>query len=175
MANFDEAVIAVLDNEKGFVDHPLDRGGPTNYGITQATLSRYLKRPATVDDVKLMPLSTARAIYRAEYWQAIKGDDIQSQEVANYCLDMAVLRGVGAAPKAIQTVLGVSADGAIGPKTIAALNAYKPSRFLLDFYRVCSRAFVNIVVANSPQVVFLNGWLNRLDRMYEAGLKLITR
>ena len=175
MADFEKAVVAVLEHEKGFVDHPLDRGGPTNYGITQATLSRYLRRPASVDDVKFMPVSTARAIYRAEYWQAIKGDDIESQEVANYCLDMAVLRGVGAAPKAIQIVLGVKADGAIGPKTLAALNASKPSRFLLDFYRVCSRAFVNIVVSNTPQVVFLNGWLNRLDKMYEAALKLCSR
>lgn len=166
MADFDAAVGPVLEHEKGYVNHPDDRGGPTNYGITQATLSRYLKRPASIDDVRLMPLSTAKTIYRGDYWAAIRGDQIQSQLVANHCLDMCVLRGVGAAPKAIQTVLGVKVDGVLGPVSLAALNQNSSSRFLLGFYRVCAKAFAGIAAANPTQLVFLNGWLNRLDDMF---------
>ena len=48
----------VIRREGGFVDHPHDRGGPTNFGITQATLSRHLGRPASVADVRRLSRAT---------------------------------------------------------------------------------------------------------------------
>jgi hypothetical protein len=34
--NFEDVIDGIVEREKGYVDHPNDRGGPTNYGITVA-------------------------------------------------------------------------------------------------------------------------------------------
>ncbi len=34
--NFEPIIDAILRAEQGYVDHPNDRGGPTNHGITLA-------------------------------------------------------------------------------------------------------------------------------------------
>ncbi len=54
---------AVMRKEGGFVDHPADRGGATNLGITQATLSVYLGRKATLTDITTLKPEVAREIY----------------------------------------------------------------------------------------------------------------
>ena len=57
--------------EGGYSNHPADRGGPTNMGITQATLSEYLGRPASVDEVRSLSRAQAVAIYRSRWrWSA---------------------------------------------------------------------------------------------------------
>ena len=60
----------VIRREGGYVDHPQDRGGPTNFGITQSTLSRHLGRPASADEVRRLERSLAAQIYRRESYEA---------------------------------------------------------------------------------------------------------
>ena len=171
MANFDPAVAMVLRHEGGYVaPSPIypDPGGPTNMGVTQNVYSTYLGRPATAADVQAMPLSDAKAIYRANYWNLVRADSIADQNVANWVLDMSVLRGVQAASKAVQTVLGVVVDGAIGPKTIASLNAYGADAFLLKFYKLCVAAFVGIVQQKPTQIVFLPQWTTRSGEILDT-------
>src|SRR5881392_650780 len=61
-------ITGVLQREGGrFTDDPRDSGGPTKWGITQATLSRYLGRPASRSEVEELDERTARAIYRFLY------------------------------------------------------------------------------------------------------------
>ena len=50
--SFESAISEVLLTEGGYVDHPDDRGGPTNYGITQKTLSDFLGHEATKEEVQ---------------------------------------------------------------------------------------------------------------------------
>jgi lysozyme family protein len=64
----DDAIISeVLAREGGYVDHPADRGGPTNFGITLATLADFVGHPVTASDVRLLDETTARTIYRSRY------------------------------------------------------------------------------------------------------------
>jgi lysozyme family protein len=173
MAIFDTAVSLVLKHEGGFVDNPLDPGGPTNMGVTQNVYSRYLGRPATAADVKAMPVEHAKDIFKKWYWALVGADSIRDQNVANWVMDMAVLRGVQAAAKAVQTVLGVTTDGAIGPKTLAALNGYNPDAFLLQFYKLCVSAFIGIVQQKSNQMVFLPQWTRRAGEILDTVTKLL--
>ena len=44
MANFNDAVKKVLDAEGGFVNHPNDPGGATNFGITLNTYQTWMRK-----------------------------------------------------------------------------------------------------------------------------------
>ena len=166
----EELLDEVIAREGGFVDHPADRGGPTNFGITQRTLSDWLGRPASVDEVRRLEEETAREIYVARYLAAPRIETLPS-EIVGQVFDMAVNHGPRRAVRILQEVLGlagwpVDVDGVIGPETrrvaFAAqaemgpffANAIADQR--ANFYR-------RIVAADPSQRVFLGGWLARAE------------
>lgn len=165
MASFENAISLVLTHEKGYSNHPLDAGGPTNWGITLATYSAFLKRTATLPEMIGMPVEAARQIYRASYWGVIQGDAIRSDALAANLMDMAVLRGVVAATKTMQTVLGQTADGLMGAKTMAAINNTPPTDLIIAYYLASQAALTNLVVVKPTNIVFLNGWMARIGDM----------
>src|SRR6185437_2259273 len=123
--NFPASVKLVLRSEGGFVDNLADPGGATNLGITRATLSNWLRHPASVADVQSLSVDTAMAIYQANYWTAIKGDSLPLG-IDYAVFDYAVNSGPGRAAKDLQSVLGVAVDGIIGPVTLAAAAKAEP-------------------------------------------------
>lgn len=151
----------ILEREGGFVNNPADRGGPTNYGITAATLGewRRLGRPATAEEVKAMPVSEARAIYTWRYiapFASIPFDELRAQ-----LIDYGVNSGVTAATRALQRVLHVPVDGIIGPRTLAALMA-QDWRFVNDaLVAMRVRHFVLIAQHDPSQRDFFFGWIAR--------------
>lgn len=119
---FMKSIPLVLAHEGGYVDHPRDPGGATNLGITINTLRAYRGRPVTKDDVKNLTRKEAEAIYRKNYWQPIKGDDLPAG--LDYAMfDYAVNSGVSRAVKELQRIVGVKQDGVMGVQTLAAVNA----------------------------------------------------
>lgn len=131
---FAACVTVTLAYEGGWVDDPHDHGGATNRGITIATLSEWLGRPATKAEVRDLSEATARAIYRAKYWDAVRGDDLPAG-VDLAVFDFAVNSGVGRAARALQRCVGVSPDGAVGPITLLAVRTSDPAS-LAD--RICA-------------------------------------
>lgn len=160
MADFKASVEQVLVHEGGFVNDPDDT--PTNYGITQDVYSKWIGRPASVSDVQAMPRDEAVKIYEKMYWRLIKGDSIMSQDVADVFLDMAVLRGVSAASRSMQTILGQTVDGVVGPQTLRSLNATPTNIAMLYFVRQCVLAFVSIAMAQPRKLKFLRNWVTRV-------------
>jgi len=166
----DELLDEVIAREGGFVHHPADRGGPTRFGITQATLSEWLGRSTTVDEVRTLEEETAREIYVALYLAGPRVGTLPP-EIVPHVFDMAVNHGPRRAVRMLQEVLGlagwrVDVDGVIGPQTRKAAfeaqadmgpfftNAIADQR--ANFYRC-------LVAADSSQRVFLRGWLNRAE------------
>ena len=167
MSNFKVAVEEVLKREGGFVNHPNDKGGATNMGITIGTLSKWLGRPATIDDVRNMTRDTAIAIYKKNYWDVVWGDKIKYYSVASAIFDQAVNRGPASALKQAQKIIGTTQDGIMGPKTLEALNKMPDSQFL-PLYFSESASFYNRLVQNDPsQGVFLVGWLKRIQHLQD--------
>lgn len=115
--NFEQAVTIVLKHEGGFVSHPSDPGGATNYGITVAVA----RENGYTGDMRHLPLQLAKDIYKRKYWDTIKADDLPAG-VRFAMFDYAVNSGPVAAIKALQRVLGVMDDGLLGPRTIAAAS-----------------------------------------------------
>lgn len=165
MARFSEAIPIILKHEGGFVNHPSDPGGATNRGITFKLFKRYavsLGLNPTVEDLKNLTEEQAEEIYFQEFWQPMKGDEIESQQIANIVFDGFVNMG-GRALKLFQKEAGVTPDGKIGPITLSIVNnsnetvlftGYKDAR--IDYYKR--------LVDRKPQLgVFLKGWLNRIN------------
>lgn len=115
----------VLKREGGYVNHPNDPGGHTNMGVTLATFTSWRRSRGepdpTVDDLKALTHEEAFDLYRAMYWDAVKGDSLP-EPVAHLLFDMAVNAGPARAIKLLQEALGVTADGVIGPQTMAAVE-----------------------------------------------------
>src|SRR2546423_12397020 len=124
-STYDEALRRLLVHEGGYVNHPSDPGGPTNFGITLADYRRYVKADATAADVRAMKVEEATPIYRAKYWYAMCGDELPAG--VDYCVfDYAVNSGTGRAPKVLQRVLGVPVTGRADEATLAAARQRDP-------------------------------------------------
>ena len=115
----------IFPNEGGYVNHPLDPGGPTNLGITQATLAAHRGRAVSIADVKALTKEEAREIYRASYAKPVRFDDLPSGLDAAV-LDFAVNAGPARAVKTLQDVVGSAQDGVMGAITLAAVRERDP-------------------------------------------------
>lgn len=125
MDMLDDALDFLLDarTEGGFSNRSRadDPGGPTNFGITQATLSAWRGHAASTDDVRRLGRAEAKAIYRAWYWDKCRCGELP-WPLALATFNAAVMSGPARAVLWLQTALGVAADGRIGPATIAAAH-----------------------------------------------------
>lgn len=162
-----ESVDLIIDDivrrEGGYVNHAADKGGPTNWGITQATLSEWRKQPVTEFQVRTLSESEAREIYRDRYITKPGFDTIPDAGVKGFLIDYGVNSGPGTAAKALQTVLGVQADGSIGPQTRAAIAAVTNWPAVYNaLIAQRSQFFLGIVGRDHSQAVFALGWRNRI-------------
>jgi lysozyme family protein len=115
--NFDQAFDALIGHEGGYSNNPADPGGETMWGVT-LTVAR---ASGYTGQMKDLPRDTAKAIYRAQYWDAVRADQLPDQ-VRFDVFDAAVNSGVKQAVKWLQRVVGVSEDGIIGPATLGAAS-----------------------------------------------------
>jgi lysozyme family protein len=127
MSTSAKAIANVLLHEGGYVNHPEDPGGETNFGISKRAYPNLNIRSLTRED--------AMDIYRRDYWLPIKGDQLPPA-VAIYLMDTAVNVGVSRAIRMLQKVVGAVDDGSIGPKTIEAVKATPNALQLLDAARL---------------------------------------
>ena len=119
---FDQAFQIVVAHEGGYVNDPRDPGGETKYGIS--------KRAYPNENIQDMTLARAKEIYKRDYWDKIRADDLPKQ-VRFSAFDTAVNAGVVQSVKFIQRAVGVMDDGIIGPKTLAAVRA-------MDMYKLAA-------------------------------------
>ena len=122
--NFAKALAQVLQYEGGFSDHPQDPGGATMKGVTQAVYDAWRKKGnLPTQSVRYITDVEVGAIYRQEYWAPICGDDLPAG-IDFAVFDFAVNSGVSRAARTLQSVVGVTQDGVIGPATIRTTETY---------------------------------------------------
>jgi hypothetical protein len=120
-AAFQTCVQFVLKHEGGFVNNPEDPGGATNMGITLGTLQAWCGHAVTVEDVRNLTQSEAEQIYRANYWNPLKCDELPLG-VDMVVFDFGVNAGIRRSALTLEQVVGVAQDGIIGPETLAAVG-----------------------------------------------------
>ena len=161
MADFLPAFEAMIQNEGGYVLHNVegDRGGMTYAGIARNMNPQWPGWPL-IDAKQDVSAQMVRDFYRANYWQPIMGDRISSQKIAQAIFDFNVNAGA-VARKLAQLVVGVTPDGSFGDKTVAALDAYDPDKFVMAYALAKIARYRDIVTRDRTQIKFLLGWINR--------------
>ncbi|WP_277813859.1 glycoside hydrolase family 108 protein, partial [Burkholderia glumae] len=178
-ARFKKISKIILNHEGGIVDHKNDKGGLTNRGIAWPTWQKYAKEDLgvepTVENLKALTESQAEVIYLKRFWEPKGFCQFRDDRIALMTYDWTITSG-GAVTQ-IQKMLnskygaGVGEDGGLGPNTIKAINAVQDQDQLLQDIAEIRRKYYRMLVDNdSSQVVFLKGWLGRVDDCLQVKL-----
>ena len=174
MANVNQLAPFILKWEGDFVNDPADLGGATNMGVTISTWKQvgYDKDGDGDIDVNDLHLLTrddvVNRVLKPHYWDRWKADEIKSQSVANILVDWVWASGAHGI-KIPQRLLGVTVDGIVGPKTIAAVNARNP-RELFDMIKIARFDFIEDICRKRPaNNKFKRGWMNRINDIAYVG------
>ena len=172
------SIMAVINREGGYVNHPDDRGGETRWGITHSVA----KDNGYDKEMKDFPIDMAIDIYGKKYWDRLKLDDISdiSESLATILFDYGVNSGIGRVSNDLQRMLNVMnvrgsiykdiiVDGHIGTITINALSAYyhhrqaNGIRIMCKMINALRMAFCfNLAEKKESQEAFIYGWLSRI-------------
>jgi lysozyme family protein len=176
----DELIEEVIEREGGYVNHPADRGGATNWGITEGVARRH----GYVGEMRALPKSEAVAIYKRLYWLAPRFNAIaeRAPALAAELFDTGINMGTGTATAFLQRALNalnrtgsdyadITVDRQIGAATLSALDAFLKKRgrgaetVLVKAVDALQGAhYVRLAETRPSQEAFLYGWLaNRID------------
>ena len=169
---FQDALGIVLREERGFVCDPHDSGGMTCLGVTAANWRAWTGKPATEAIMRALTPAMVSPFYQDLYWRKVGGDTLPIA-LALVLFDFGVNAGPARAVKMMQGICGASKDGAMGPATQGAVQAYGISigwakliaKFCdarRDYYRELD-GFLH----------FGKGWLARVDRVEKDALSWV--
>lgn len=156
-SRFDGCLPLLLAHEGGFTEHKDDPGGATKFGITGRTLAAFRGGKVTREAVTALTRQEAGEIYRVLYWDAINGDQLPCG-IDYAVFDGAVNSGVRQATLWLQRALGVTADGVIGPVTLAAAHQADPETVIAA---ICDKRLIYLQRLKNWSV-FGRGWSKRI-------------
>jgi lysozyme family protein len=168
----------LIKHEGGFTDDQRDKGnsqgdghgnvGSTMLGVTSYNWARYTGKPAPKEVMRELTKADVKPLYKKNYWDAIKADELPSG-VDVSCADLCVNAGPGRAAKILQRVVGATADGAIGPKTIAAVHDFDEEEILHKYYNGREGFYRGL----SDYKIYGKGWSRRNKETLEKALALL--
>ena len=165
--NYQKCLDMILHHEGGYVNHPKDPGGETNLGVTKRVYEDW----GGTKDMKDLEVEDVAPIYRKNYWDRIKADELPSG--LDLCVfDFGVNAGTGRGAKYLQTVVGATADGAIGPNTLRQVDEFVALRGEEDLVVAYSDARRRYYKKLRTFDTFGRGWLRRVDETEIEALKL---
>ncbi|HEY4292074.1 glycoside hydrolase family 108 protein [Luteibacter sp.] len=161
-SNFPTSLKLTLAYEGGYSNHPLDPGAATLNGVTQAVYDEDRRdRRLPTRDVRKMTTAERDAIYRRRYWDLVGGDELPAG-VDYAVFDFAVNSGVRTASRALQRIVAVDPDGAIGPETLRAVSAFAASLGLVMLCDAICEARMAYLRSLGTWPTFGKGWQARV-------------
>jgi len=166
--NYDKCLETILHHEGGYVNHPKDPGGETNLGVTK----RVYEEHGGTKDMKDLTVEDVAPIYKKGYWDKMKGDDLPGG--LDLCVfDFGVNAGPGRAAKYLQSMIGTTPDGGIGPMTLAALQKYVDENGLVESIEEYQKRRQEYYEKLSTFATFGRGWTRRVNETTELAKTLI--
>jgi lysozyme family protein len=167
--NYEKCLEIILHHEGGYVNHPKDPGGETNLGVTKRVYEEW----GGTKDMKDLLVEDVAPIYRKNYWDKIKGNDLPGG--LDLCIfDFGVNAGPGRAAKYLQEMIGTTVDGGIGPNTLRALANYEEEvggvAVVIEEYQKRRQSYYESL---STFDTFGRGWTRRVNETTQSALKLI--
>ena len=160
---FEAEIARVIEREGGsaYTNRPSDRGGPTKWGITLATLERVRRRPCTADDVRALSATEAVHIYRDEFVLKPGFDRIPDPLLREQVIDFGVVSGPERAVRWLQRVMGTPVTGRLDQSMVDAMHQM-PLR-LVNNGLVAARLYMVDAITDSHlnQKPNEEGWENR--------------
>jgi len=166
-ANFDKCLEMLLHHEGGYVWHPEDPGGETNLGVTRAVYEQWVGRQVMDGEMKTLTPDDVAPIYKKNYWDKVRGDDLPAG-LDWAAFDWAVNSGAGRPAKAIQRCVGATQDGAIGPKTLAAIANKEPDKIIEYVHDIRQKFYERLKTFKT----FGRGWTRRNTETLKAALAM---
>lgn len=175
--NFLRCLTLSKASEGGYSNDKHDDGGPTMKGITIAVFREYLGNPnATIEQLKAISDQTVAAIYKTNYWDKANCDALPlglDYAVFDYALNSGPSRPV----KALQRLVMVEADGAIGPATMGAIARY-PVQELITNLNAERLAFMKRARNDKGELLwatFGRGWAIRVDNVQRDASAMVGK
>lgn len=166
--NWQKCLEAILHHEGGYVNHPKDPGGETNLGVTKRVYEEW----GGTKDMKDLEVEDVEPIYKKNYWDRVRAESLPSG--LDLCVfDFGVNAGTGRAAKYLQTMIGTTADGGIGPNTLKALSNYVESEGVEQTIRNYQAARQEYYESLSTFETFGKGWTRRVDETTEMAIGMI--
>lgn len=165
MAHFKDTFNYILKIEGGLSRSKIDKGGTTNFGISQ----RFLDRINYNVKAESLTREDAIYIYHTYFWLIAPFEKILSQKVANKIFDIGIHFAFEKAIELVQQSCNmflpdgekIKVDGAFGAKTLAAINKINPDVLINAIREKQIQRYQLIVLRDPTQEGNLKGWLNR--------------
>lgn len=170
-ANFDAVMVEIFKHEGGYSTNKSDpgnwTGGKVGVGELRGTNMGIAAHAHPNVDIKNLTKAQAKEIYRKQYWNVIKGDDLPAG-IDLVTMDGSVNSGVGRGPKWLQAALRVAQDGKIGPKTITA--AWTANA--IDTVNAACDARLGFLRGLKTYPTFGKGWERRVADVRKKALEM---
>lgn len=167
-SNFQKALAAVLVHEGGFVNNIHDPGGMTNLGCTKQTWEEWVGHPVDEKAMRALTPADVAPLYKRKYWDKIQGDELPNG-VDYAVFDCAINSGPGRAVKFLQGCVGADMDGALGPKTLAAVKATDAKSLVEDY----SKRRLSFMMDLKTWATFGKGWGRRVSEVEKTALSML--
>ena len=166
--NWEKCLKLILHHEGGYVNHPKDPGGETNLGVTKRVYEEW----GGTKDMKDLTVEDVSPIYKKNYWDRIKGDELPSG--LDLCVfDFGVNAGTGRAAKYLQRLVDTTVDGGIGPNSLRAVDEHV-SRWsieqTIDDYQAERQKYYEKLKTFET---FGRGWTRRVQETTKEAMNMI--
>ena len=173
--NWQKSFELMLKSEGGFSDDVRDNGnklpdgrpGSTMLGVTQYNWEAWTGHQVTHEQMKKLRPEDVKPFYKKKFWAACRCDDLPLG-IDYLVFDFAVNAGVGRGAKTLQSAVGATPDGAIGPLTLAAVANHSAKELIDKFSEAKLDFYLSL---NNP--TYEVGWINRVKHTRTAALGMV--